>query len=390
MALDCFKKGPQEVKLEIQAFRIFLESLHTHEASKLRLDADKHAVSRRRQEFVMRKMVEYDSKASMLLQRRTWGWSPLYHAFTRAEGGLPPHIMRPFLHTDVELTALLAWIADDILPRFEVVRVPPPALAMKLLARMWTGLGIPLACPMQGGTMEDIREDVDCLRISCQEVSRLGTVHFPGLDYSDSDLMVFIDSLGRHGPLPDAAEGTIGGAFTWLQMLFFKACNDMVVSGKRDHLSVLWTSGPGVSRNEAARQLREVLLVRENLEFRWVWGGVDCSGKLPEDMSHIVSALAIFQESSMANCTKLLDPWRGGEDSGGSVVPSLGDLPLPSQMYGSQELCLTGKEFVLLGSLADNIGDDGQQGPEEADVQGPEEAADDAEDVTLGAGTGSP
>jgi hypothetical protein len=40
-----------------------------------------------------------------------------------------------------------------------------------------------------------------------------------------------------------------------LQMMYFKACHDMVVSGKRDHLFILWTSGPGVSRNEARRQL---------------------------------------------------------------------------------------------------------------------------------------
>jgi hypothetical protein len=59
---------------------------------------------------------------------------------------------------------------------------------MKLLARLWTGPGIPLACPIQGATVQDLKEDVDCLRISCQEVSRLGCIHFPGLQYFETDL----------------------------------------------------------------------------------------------------------------------------------------------------------------------------------------------------------
>jgi hypothetical protein len=94
-ALECFKKGPQVVKLEIQAFRIHLESLHVHQEAKLHV------------------------KATMVLERRTWGWSPLYHAFTKAEGGLPAHIKRPFLHTNDELSQMLKWVADDILPRLQ-------------------------------------------------------------------------------------------------------------------------------------------------------------------------------------------------------------------------------------------------------------------------------
>jgi hypothetical protein len=113
VVLLSFKKGPQDVKLEIQAFRIHLESLHAHEDAKLRVDADRQAVSRRRKEFVARKMVEHDSKAIMVLERKTWGWSPLYHAFTMAEGGLPTHIKRPFFHIDDKLMDLLTWIADD-------------------------------------------------------------------------------------------------------------------------------------------------------------------------------------------------------------------------------------------------------------------------------------
>jgi hypothetical protein len=45
--------------------------------------------------------------ATMVLERRTWGWSPLYHAFTKAEGGLPAHIKRPFLYTNDELSQML-------------------------------------------------------------------------------------------------------------------------------------------------------------------------------------------------------------------------------------------------------------------------------------------
>jgi hypothetical protein len=135
-ALDSFKKGPQEVKLEIQAFRIHLENQVAHVESKLRLDADRQTVTQRRQEFVDRKMQEFDAKATILLERKTWGWSPLYHAFTKAEGGLPAHIKWSFLHTNEELNDLLKWIAKDILPRLELAPAPPPVLAMKLLSRM--------------------------------------------------------------------------------------------------------------------------------------------------------------------------------------------------------------------------------------------------------------
>jgi hypothetical protein len=161
-------------------------------------------------------------------------------------------------------------------------------------------------------------------------------------------------------------------------MLFFQACHDMVVSGKRDHLSVLWTSGPGVSREEVARQLRVVLLVRENAELRWVWGSVDCTGKVPGNMSDVVETLKAFHDTSMASCTKLLDPWRGAEDSGGSNLPGLVELPLPSQMYGTQDLILTGKEFDVEASVQDGSPGDAEhrddvQPLEEVDAFGPDE-----------------
>jgi hypothetical protein len=330
VALLSFKKGPQDVKLEIQAFRIHLESLHAHEDVKLRVDADRQAVSHRRKEFVARKMVEHDSKATMVLERKTWGWSLLYHAFTMAKGGLPAHIKRPFLHTDDELTDLVTWIADDILPRLEVASVPPPVLAMKFLSRMWTWPAIPFSCPMQRGILQDVKEDVDCLRISLQEVVRLGSIHFPGLSFSEAELLGFADALDQEGPFPEAAESTLVDALTWLHMLFFKACHDMVVSGKRNHLSVLWTSGPGVSQNEVARQLWEVLLVRENVDLRWLWGAVDCTCKLDDEVRDLLPNLAIFQETSIARCTKLLEPWKAGEEPGGSGLASLAELTLPS------------------------------------------------------------
>jgi hypothetical protein len=89
-----------------------------------------------------------------------------------------------------------------------------------------------------------------------------------------------------------------------------------------------------VSREEAVRQLREVLLVRENIELRWVWGSVDCTGKVPRDMSDLVETMKAFHDSSMALYTKLLDPWRGVEDSGGPNLAGLAELPMPSQFYG--------------------------------------------------------
>ena len=70
-ALLSFKKGPQDVKLEIQAFKIHLESLHAHEDAKLRVDADCQAISCRRKELVAKKMVEYNLKATMVLERKT-------------------------------------------------------------------------------------------------------------------------------------------------------------------------------------------------------------------------------------------------------------------------------------------------------------------------------
>jgi hypothetical protein len=89
----------------------------------------------------------------MLLERKTWGWSPLYHAFTKAEGGFLSHIKHPFRHTNEELVELLSSVVEDILPRLELAPVPPPILAMKLLACMWTSPAIPLLCPIQGATL---------------------------------------------------------------------------------------------------------------------------------------------------------------------------------------------------------------------------------------------
>jgi hypothetical protein len=43
----------------------------------------------------------------------------------------------------------------------------------------------------------------------------------------------------------------------------------------------LWTSGAGVSRMEAAKQLEEVMVVRENADLCWIWGALDCSGRAP-------------------------------------------------------------------------------------------------------------
>jgi hypothetical protein len=48
-----------------------------------------------------------------------------------------------------------------------------------------------------------MKEDVKCLCISCQEVSRLGKILFPGLAYSEPDLLLFIHSLGQEGLFPE-------------------------------------------------------------------------------------------------------------------------------------------------------------------------------------------
>jgi hypothetical protein len=65
---------------------------------------------------------------------------------------------------------------------------------------------------MQGGSLQDVKEDVECLRISSQEVARLGNIHFLGLSFSGAiflrgylpprlssskaDLLGFADALG--------------------------------------------------------------------------------------------------------------------------------------------------------------------------------------------------
>jgi hypothetical protein len=82
----------------------------------------------------------------------------------------------------------------------------------------------------------------------------------------------------------------------------------MVISEKRDHLSGLWTSGPGVSREEGARQLREVLLVQENMDLWWLWGSVDCTGKVPDDISDLLRSAILFHKRSIGDYSKLLDP----------------------------------------------------------------------------------
>ena len=154
-------------------------------------------------------------------------------------------------------------------------------------------------------------------------------------------MLGFADALGQEGPFLKAAKSTLVDALTWLQMLFFRACHDMVVNGKRDHLSVLWTSGLGVSWNEVMRQLWEVLLVRENIELRWLWGAVDCTGKLDDEVRGLLPNLIIFQKTSIARWTMLLEPWKAREEPDGSGLASLAELTLPSQMYSIQDLCLT-------------------------------------------------
>jgi hypothetical protein len=92
----------------------------------------------------------------------------------------------------------------------------------------------------------------------------------------------------------------------------------------------------------------------------------------------------------MGFCSKLLDPWRGGDDSPSSGVPHLGELPMPSQLYGTQDLRLSGQEFVLVGSLLDGNGGAGGEGHKEADICGPEETVDDVDDGVGSMGLGSP
>jgi hypothetical protein len=232
-----------------------LESLLAHQDSKLRVDAERKIATRHREEFVQRKMKEYDAQASMLQERKQWGWSPLFHAFRKAEDDLPPHIRRPFEYSDEELGELLCWVVQDILPRLENAPVPLPVLSLKLLSRFREGPCIPLSCPIQGPLLQDVKEGIQSLRMSSQDVLNLGSFYFPGLQYSRTDLAVFRDTLGTTCPFPEDADLPVLQSLTWLQMMYFKACHDMVVSGKRDHLFILWTSGPGVSRNEARRQL---------------------------------------------------------------------------------------------------------------------------------------
>jgi hypothetical protein len=81
-------------------------------------------------------MAKFDAKTTMLLERKTWGWSPLYHAFRKVEEGLPTHIKHPLLHSNDEFSDLLIWIADDILPRLQLALVPLAVMAMKLLVRL--------------------------------------------------------------------------------------------------------------------------------------------------------------------------------------------------------------------------------------------------------------
>jgi Mg/Co/Ni transporter MgtE len=45
--------------------------------------------------------------------------------------------------------------------------------------------------------------------------------------------------------------GIIKSSWHWLRMVVLKACLDVVVVGKLDHLMVLWTSMPSISWSDA-------------------------------------------------------------------------------------------------------------------------------------------
>jgi hypothetical protein len=59
---------------------------------------------------------------------------------------------------------------------------------------------------------------------------------------------------------------------------------------------------------------------------------------------------AAFREMSMAATMRLLDPWKGADGLAPPDFQVLGEVPLPSQFYSTQELGLAAKELQALCS----------------------------------------
>jgi hypothetical protein len=111
----------------------------------------------------------------------------------------------------------------------------------------------------------------------------------------------------------------------------------MVYIGQQDHLTVLWTSARGLPRMDAMKAFRDVILLRENVELKWLFGSLDSMDILPESSEDFFSAAAAFGATSTSACLKRLLPWSPALEAG---LPSLSSIPLPNQLPNTQDLQL--------------------------------------------------
>jgi hypothetical protein len=98
-------------------------------------------------------------------------------------------------------------------------------------------------------------------------------------------------------------------------MVFMKACLDMVATREEDHLMVLWTSRPGITRSSACSAIESTLVVSENIQLRWLFGNVDCTGELPNGFASLVHSAGTYAEASVQECSQLLHGRKPTNDS---------------------------------------------------------------------------
>jgi hypothetical protein len=121
----------------------------------------------------------------------------------------------------------------------------------------------------------------------------------------------------------------------WLRRLALRACHDMVQTGQQDHFIVLWTSTRGLPRMYTLRAFRDTILLRENMELRWLLGGVDYMVSLHEESHDFFMAIAVYGAASRIACLQHLRPWSPIVDVG---LPSLSNIALPTQLLTTQDL----------------------------------------------------
>ena len=333
--LQAFKTGETAIQLEIQKFKIYLKDLMAFREAQEQAAAARVVLHRSREEFVEAAMKKHDLEERKEAEWATWNWSPLFRVLYR--GPTPESMSAPFDHDVPEFNGVLAWMAEEVKSSTAVSPCPPLARAQKIFTRAALGGSSPSICPLTGPTREEVGDHYSNLRVAVQDVCLLGQLLFPGMDSADVEALH--DAFTSEDTLSDSASALLDSAFSWLRFVFFRSCLDMCNVGMQDHLAVLWTNGGGPGRHEAVKALQGIMLLRENADFHWLLGSVDCTREWPKaDITdELFRSAGAFQMASKAICLGRLDNWRS---SGRDGLSDLEGVELPSQMYSTQQLAL--------------------------------------------------